>query len=172
MNRAMATNSHNQQRGPVRRTFGILAAVLFLGITMSSCSSDDDPAPTAENTASEARTDAPSDSPTEATRAPTTSPAPSKTEEPEATTPTLEVTITGDKVSPNAQEISIDRGEALTITVVSDRAGELHAHTKPDQYIEFGTGRTEATLTTDVPGVFEIEDHETEAVVAQVEARG
>ena len=156
----------------MRRAIGTLVAVLCLGLSVSACSSDENPAPEADSTASETPSNEPTASPTDATSTPTPSPSPTVTKEPEPTTPTLEVTIRGDRVTPNAQEISLERGEALTIIVVSDRAGELHAHTKPEQYIEFGAGRTEATLTTEVPGVFEIEEHDTEAVVAQVEARG
>lgn len=156
----------------MRRNIGILAAVLCLGMMASACSSDNPPSVTGGDSSSDAASVDPTTSPSEPAKTATPSPSPTATKEPEPATPTLEVTIRGDRVTPNAQEISLERGQALAIVVISDRAGELHAHTKPDQYVEFDRGRTEATLKTDVPGVFEIEDHETEAVVAQVEARG
>ena len=141
-----------------------LAALALVG----ACSSDPepetapDPTPSASTTAA-----APSPSPSdqESTEASTEASAP----EPEG--PALAVTVDGDTVTPNAEELTATVGEPITITFTADRAGELHVHAKPEQYVEFTEGTTTAELVIDVPGSVEIEEHETGAVVAQVEVR-
>ncbi len=57
------------------------------------------------------------------------------------------------------------------MTVDSDRAGELHVHAKPEQYVEFTPGTTEKTLSIETPGSIEIEEHDSGTVVALLEVR-
>lgn len=83
----------------------------------------------------------------------------------------VQVRIAGERVSPNAESLSLDVGEELTFEISSDRAGELHVHSKPEQYVDFGTGRTRADIRIETPGVVEVEDHETGDVVAVLEVR-
>ncbi|MGK2874404.1 MAG: hypothetical protein ACSLEW_02030, partial [Nocardioides sp.] len=85
--------------------------------------------------------------------------------------PRIEVRIEGDKVAPNAEKLSIAVNETLVWNITSDRAGELHVHSKPEQYVEFGEGETRAEMTIETPGSVEVEDHETSAVVAILEVR-
>ena len=138
------------------RLLPALAALTLVG----ACSTDpepetvSDPAPSAGTSSA-----APSRTPTEAT----TAAAPAG--------PSLAVTIDGDEITPNAEELTVTAGEPIAITFTSDRAGELHVHAKPEQYVEFGEGTTTAELVVDVPGSVEVEEHETGAVVALVEVR-
>ncbi len=83
----------------------------------------------------------------------------------------LSVEIAGDEVSPNAAELEVGVGGSITVTVASDRAGELHVHSTPEQYVGFGAGDTSQELTFQTPGTVEVEDHDTGAVVAFVEVR-
>ena len=84
---------------------------------------------------------------------------------------TLDVSVAGEDLSPNAEEIELSPGDTLTVTVESDRSGELHVHSSPEQYVEFDEGTTTQELTFDAPGSVEIEEHESGAVVALVEVR-
>ena len=54
--------------------------------------------------------------------------------------PELLVRIDGPNVQPNAEEIELETGEKLMIEIQSDRAGELHVHSTPEQYVEFEAG--------------------------------
>jgi len=83
----------------------------------------------------------------------------------------LAVTVTGDEITPNAQELEVAVGEPMTVSVDSDRAGELHVHSTPEQYVDFDAGATRAELLFETPGSIEVEDHGTGAIVAFVEAR-
>jgi hypothetical protein len=76
------------------------------------------------------------------------------------------VSIHGRKVLPNAQTITVEAGRPLTVSVESDRDGELHVHSKPEQYVEFEQGVSEHRLVIKTPGSVEIEEHDTGAVVA------
>jgi hypothetical protein len=79
-----------------------------------------------------------------------------------------EVTIQGGNVTPNAKRVDIGTAERLMLTVSSDRAGELHVHTSPDQEIAFPRGSTVHDLVFDSPGIVEIEEHESGVVILRV----
>lgn len=82
---------------------------------------------------------------------------------------TIEVTFTGDSVEPNGERIEVKRGEEITFVVKADEPGELHVHTEPEKELEYGAGTTELTLTIDEPGVVDVEAHDLEVVVVQLE---
>lgn len=148
----------------IRRTT-LPTLALAATLALAGCGSDDTETAAEETTAS--ATPTPTATPTG------TSEAPTETAETEPAQPAadLVVTVAGDDVTPNAQELTVQAGEPLTIEFTSDRAGELHVHAKPEQYVEFGKGTTTAELTIDVPGSVEIEEHETGAVVALLEVQ-
>lgn len=85
--------------------------------------------------------------------------------------PLLKVTIEGENVSPNAVEIDLGTGEKLVVEIDSDRAGELHVHSAPEQFIEYAEGTTDGEIVVNTPGTVEVEDHGTGAVVAVIEVR-
>ena len=85
--------------------------------------------------------------------------------------PLLTVTIDGDQISPNAEEIDLGTGDKLLVEVQSDRAGELHVHSAPEQLVEFADGTTNSEIVVNTPGTVEVEDHDTSAVVALIEVR-
>lgn len=139
-----------------------LAAAVLLAASLAACSSDESD-PATEPT------------PTPASSAPTssgTTPAPT---EPPAEVPagvSLVVRIDGDSVSPNAADLDLGRGEPLTLRITSDRAGELHVHSRPEQYVEFEAGASEHELVIDAPGSVEVEEHESGVVVAVLKVGG
>jgi hypothetical protein len=145
--------------------FGTTVAVAFtLVLALVACgSADEDTAPPAE--------------PTDATSSVTPSAATSSAAPASPTTestdlgPLLTVTIDGDQISPNAEEIDLGTGDKLLVEVQSDRAGELHVHSAPEQFIEFAAGTTHSEIVVNTPGTVEVEDHDTSAVVALIEVR-
>ena len=138
-----------------RRTAALAAVVLALALT--GCGDDDTPG----------------DDTTPASSSAPASTSPSKTpkksaESPEPDLPTLAVTVSGSDVSPMAETLELDAGDRLLVTVQSDRSGELHVHSSPEQYVEFGAGKTRKTLTLAQPGQVDVEEHETGALVARL----
>ena len=62
-------------------------------------------------------------------------------------------------------------GERLTITVEADRAGELHVHSEPEHTFAFGPGTKTFQLRIDTPGSVDVEEHESDALVARLLVR-
>lgn len=101
---------------------------------------------------------------------PTTEPSAEETEEPPAPEGTVvEITVNGDNVEPNGARVEAELGEPITLRITSDRDGELHVHSTPEQEIEFTEGTTTAELTIEQPGVIEVEDHHSGLVIVQLE---
>lgn len=98
------------------------------------------------------------------------------TNEPEPTSlavagPVVEVTIDGDTVIPKGDRIDAKVGQPVTFIVTSDRAGGLHVHSSPEQSPEFEKGTTTIEVTVDKPGIVEVEEHESDALIVQLEVR-
>ena len=145
------------------RTRAITVALLLAaGLTLSACGED------ADSTAE------PDPTPTTASSTPSESPS----EEPESEEPEPEpepagtvvvVTIEGDRIEPNGASIKADLDEPVVLAITSDRAGELHVHSTPEQFVDFKQGSHEYELTFEQPGVVEVEDHATGFVIAQLQ---
>ncbi len=82
--------------------------------------------------------------------------------------PTLDLTVEGDRVDPTNKSFEVTSGQTLTIVVTSDRAGELHVHSSPEQELEFKAGTTRLEVLLKQPGQVDIEEHESDALVARV----
>ncbi|MCY7395011.1 MAG: hypothetical protein LH468_02470 [Nocardioides sp.] len=137
-----------------------LAAVVLATGLLTSCSQD--PATTTTTNATDRASSSQAPTPTD-----------SATEEasPISVGTVLSITIEGDQVAPNGQVIELAPGTPLTVEISSDRAGELHVHAKPEQYVEYAAGTSTQELVIDTPGLVEVEDHDTGDVVAQLTVR-
>ena len=120
------------------RSTKTFAALVAATTVLAACSSSE---PTSEPTTEPTSSATPSITPT-----PTPSDTATAEEEPTPAAPELLVRIDGPNVQPNAQEIELETGEKLMIEIQSDRAGELHVHSTPEQYVEFDAGTGPVTL--------------------------
>lgn len=140
----------------MRTRAATVSLLLAAGLTLTGCGEESDtaaettPAPTA-STPSEPATQEP------------------ESEEPEPQGTIVVVTIAGDRIEPNGASIEADLDEPVVLAITSDRAGELHVHSTPEQLVEFRKGSHEYELTFEQPGVVEVEDHETGFVIAQLQ---
>lgn len=73
--------------------------------------------------------------------------------------------------APPAERVSVGLGEPVEIVVKSDEPGELHVHAEPEETLEYAAGTTTLTVTIDSPGLVDVERHEPEALVLQLEVR-
>jgi hypothetical protein len=141
-----------------------LAATVLVLLTVTGCSSADEPsteaAPTASSTPSEAG------SPAETT-SPTDSPTEASTPDDDA----IEIEIEGDRIEPNGRRVEATAGEPITLDIQSDRAAELHVHSSPDQVLPVKQGKSTIELTIETPGVVDVEEHDSGIVVLQLEVR-
>lgn len=84
---------------------------------------------------------------------------------------TVDVTIKGGKVTPNGDRVEVEVGQPVEFVIDSDAAGELHVHSTPDHEIAFEAGETTEEITIDQPGVVEVELHDPEVVVVQLQVQ-
>ncbi len=145
------------QQHPALRALAT-ATVLCVSLSLAGCG-EDEVAPAAE----------PTDATSSSQPSKRPSSAPKKEQEPEKEAgPTLAMTVSGGDVSPMGRTIELAAGDPLTIRITSDRPGELHVHSSPEQYVEFGAGRTTHKLTVPQPGQVDVEEHESGALVARL----
>jgi hypothetical protein len=84
----------------------------------------------------------------------------------------IEVTIKGDSVTPNGDRIEVDTGQDVQLDVTADAPGEIHVHSTPEQELEYEEGASTVTIKgIEQPGTVDVEDHELEKVIVQLEVR-
>lgn len=86
-------------------------------------------------------------------------------------TETIEITFSGDSVSPSGERVEVEAGQKLELVVKADAPGELHVHSEPEQELEYASGTTTLPLTIDQPGRVDVESHDLEEVIVQLEVR-
>jgi hypothetical protein len=84
-------------------------------------------------------------------------------------TETIDITFEGGSVTPNGERVEVEAGQEIALVVKADEPGELHVHSNPEQELTYGTGTTTLTLTLDEPGVVDVEAHDLEVVIVQLE---
>ena len=132
------------------------AAVVLAALALSSCSSADDSEPDDAATSS-------------ATTSPTDGGSGSASSDP--TGVVVDITFDGDSVTPNGERIDAKVGEPVTLNIDADAPGELHVHSTPEQEIAYDAGTSTHEVTFDQPGIVDVESHDLEKVVVQVEVR-
>jgi uncharacterized lipoprotein YehR (DUF1307 family) len=86
-------------------------------------------------------------------------------------TSTVDITFTGDSVTPQGEKVKLKAGDPLTLHITADKAGEIHVHSSPEQHIEYAAGTTDKTLTIDQPGVIDVESHTLDKLILQLQVR-
>lgn len=81
------------------------------------------------------------------------------------------VTREGDSFTPNGERVELGVDQTLVLTVEADEAGELHVHSTPEQEIAYDAGTSEHEIVIDRPGVVEVESHDPDVVLLQLEVR-
>jgi hypothetical protein len=83
----------------------------------------------------------------------------------------ISVRISGGKVSGVPERVEVDRGSGVRIEVTSDRRDEVHVHGY-DKTVELAPGKPGAVqFVANVPGVFEVETHESGLLLFQLVVR-
>jgi hypothetical protein len=92
-------------------------------------------------------------------------------DEPEGTTETatIEITFDGDTVTPNGERVEVGVDQPVDLVVTADAPGEIHVHSEPEQKFSYDEGETTIEMVIDKPGVVEVESHELDVVIVQLE---
>jgi hypothetical protein len=113
----------------------------------------------------------PSESPATASSSPSetadASESPSPSPEPSGTA--IDITFASGDVTPKAKRMKIDAGEPITLNITADEPGELHIHSSPEQELAYEKGTHSYELTIDRPGLVDVESHDLEVVIVQLE---
>jgi hypothetical protein len=70
---------------------------------------------------------------------------------------------------PPLERVEVEPGEEVELVITSDEAGELHIHSTPEDTVPYSAGTTTVTISIDQPGVVDVERHEPEALVLQLQ---
>jgi hypothetical protein len=136
----------------------LAAAMALVALAMSGCASADE---TTAGSGSAATTSA-SPSPTAVVTVQKPPPQPPQEQ-------TIRVTISGGKVDPPPGRVQIDKGKAVRLIVSSDQADEVHVHGY-DLEAPVGPGAPATiTFTAGQTGLFEVETHDSEQVLLQLQ---
>lgn len=144
-----------------RRRLAPLAALAFAtALVLGGCGGDDEPDPSTSptETASETPSEEPSASET---------PSPSES----AAETRIDITHKGGTFEPNGARVKVGLGEPVVLVIESDTDGSLHVHSTPEQEVDYTVGTTEHEIVIDRPGVVEVESHDPDLVVLQLEVR-
>jgi len=79
------------------------------------------------------------------------------------------ITIGEKSVSPSGAQISVKRNQPVVLEIDAAAKGELHVHSSPEQHVEFPSGKSQVQLKIDQPGVVDIEDHDLDKLIVQLE---
>ena len=85
--------------------------------------------------------------------------------------PTVDVAFTGNSVDPLGAKVAVKVGEPLKLRITADQPGEIHVHSSPGQKLAYDAGTSEKTLTIDKPGVVDVESHDLDKLIMQLEVR-
>jgi hypothetical protein len=87
-------------------------------------------------------------------------------------TKVIEVTITGDEVTPNGDRVEVQVDQPIEFVVTAEAEGEIHVHSDPEQELTYEAGTDSLpTFTIDKPGVVEVESHSLEKTIVQLEVK-
>ncbi|MDQ3762960.1 MAG: hypothetical protein M3460_15310 [Actinomycetota bacterium] len=90
----------------------------------------------------------------------------------EALDKTIPVRINDGKVEEVPAQVEVDRGNRIRVEVTSDRSDELHVHGY-DKTVKLAPGSPAALeFVADLPGVFEVETHDSGLLLFQLVVRG
>jgi hypothetical protein len=82
---------------------------------------------------------------------------------------TIEITFEGGTVEPSGERVEVAVDQPIELVVKADEGGEIHVHSKPEQEFEYSEGTTTLPLTIDKPGVVDVEAHDLDQVIVQLE---
>lgn len=84
---------------------------------------------------------------------------------------TIEISFTDGTVTPNGERVEVGVDQPIDLVVEADEPGEIHVHSEPEQEFEYAVGTTTLKLVIDKPGVIDVESHNLDQVIVQLEVR-
>lgn len=82
-----------------------------------------------------------------------------------------QVKVVSGKITPEGKILQLRVNQPLTLEISADQPGELHVHSTPERTISYPKGQSSWELEIPRPGVVEIEDHHSGALVFKLQVR-
>jgi hypothetical protein len=84
----------------------------------------------------------------------------------------IDITFSGDSVTPNGERVKVARGQKVEFLVKADAAGEIHVHSTPEKQLSYSAGTTELQVGSfSQPGLIEVESHALEKTIVQLQVQ-
>jgi hypothetical protein len=92
-------------------------------------------------------------------------------EQPDSSAPTktIEITFSDGSVTPNGERVEVKVGQPIELVVKADTGGEINVHSSPEQEFTYSEGTTTLPMTIKKAGVVDVESHDLEQVIVQLE---
>lgn len=81
----------------------------------------------------------------------------------------VEITFADGEVTPAGDRVEAEAGEPIDLVVTADEPGTLHIHSDPEQELSYPAGEKTFEIQVDRPGVVDVESHELDVVIVQLE---
>jgi hypothetical protein len=81
----------------------------------------------------------------------------------------IKIRFSEGKVVPSGERIEVEEGQEVQFVVAADEAGEIHVHSEPEHVLTYDEGEEVFKLEFDKAGVVEVESHDLEQVIVQLE---
>lgn len=81
----------------------------------------------------------------------------------------IKVRFADGKVTPSGDRIEVEVGQEVQFIVAADEAGEIHVHSEPEHELTYDDGEEIFKLEFDKPGVVEVESHDLDQIIVQLE---
>jgi hypothetical protein len=87
-------------------------------------------------------------------------------------TKVIDVTFTGESVTPNGELVEVAVGQRIELDVTADKPGEIHVHSSPEQEFQYDQGSSTIVVKPiTAPGRVEVESHTLEKTLFTLQAR-
>jgi hypothetical protein len=87
-------------------------------------------------------------------------------------TKVIDVTFTGDSVTPNGELVEVAVGQRIELDVTADKPGEIHVHSSPEQEFQYDQGSSTIVVKPiTAPGRVEVESHTLEKTLFTLQAQ-
>jgi hypothetical protein len=83
----------------------------------------------------------------------------------------VEITFEDGTVTPNGDRVEVEAGQPIDLEVTADSPGSIHVHSDPEHEFAYEEGTETFPIQIDRPGVVEVESHELEVVIVQLEVQ-
>jgi len=83
----------------------------------------------------------------------------------------MEITIENGRAEQAGGRVEVSPGESVELVVMADSEGEIHVHSDPEEAYTYEPGTTTFTLEMARPGLVDVELHDPDQLVLQLEVR-